>query len=199
VRKQIKVQAGRLPDYLIACVGGGSNMMGLFYDFLDDPKIKSSIASQVLPLIDDLPNPIERDTFRQRLARLLRVSERTLLASTPFTSRHSTRKRRSKLSPSEDFYASFTPSQTSIYSLERHCLGILMRQPSLLYKIDRNLQEARLSRFSPDDFQHADHQSVVKILVDSVDQDLADPQNFVFIFVMILNRQVKIMIIISLF
>jgi len=35
-RQQIQQQAGRLPDALIACVGGGSNAIGLFYPFLDD-------------------------------------------------------------------------------------------------------------------------------------------------------------------
>ncbi len=35
-REQIQSQAGRLPDALVACVGGGSNAMGLFYHFLDD-------------------------------------------------------------------------------------------------------------------------------------------------------------------
>ena len=35
-RVQILEQTGRLPDGLIACVGGGSNAMGLFYPFLDD-------------------------------------------------------------------------------------------------------------------------------------------------------------------
>ncbi|MCT6532953.1 tryptophan synthase subunit beta, partial [Staphylococcus aureus] len=35
-RKQIQEQAGRLPDALVACVGGGSNAMGLFYPFLND-------------------------------------------------------------------------------------------------------------------------------------------------------------------
>ncbi|HSY76991.1 MAG TPA: pyridoxal-phosphate dependent enzyme, partial [Bacteroidia bacterium] len=39
-RKQIKQQANRLPDYLVACVGGGSNSIGLFFDFLKDKKIK---------------------------------------------------------------------------------------------------------------------------------------------------------------
>jgi len=34
-KKQILKQEGRLPDYLIACVGGGSNAMGLFYPFKD--------------------------------------------------------------------------------------------------------------------------------------------------------------------
>ncbi|MEI6836146.1 MAG: tryptophan synthase subunit beta [Candidatus Falkowbacteria bacterium] len=36
VRQQILKQEQCLPDYLIACVGGGSNAMGLFYDFLND-------------------------------------------------------------------------------------------------------------------------------------------------------------------
>lgn len=40
VREQIKQQAGRLPDYLVACAGGGSNAMGLFYDFLDEPSVR---------------------------------------------------------------------------------------------------------------------------------------------------------------
>jgi tryptophan synthase beta chain len=34
VREQILAEEGRLPDVLVACVGGGSNAMGLFYDFL---------------------------------------------------------------------------------------------------------------------------------------------------------------------
>ncbi len=36
-REQILAVAGRLPDRVIACVGGGSNAIGTFYAFLDDP------------------------------------------------------------------------------------------------------------------------------------------------------------------
>jgi tryptophan synthase beta chain len=39
-RKQILSLEGRLPDYLVACVGGGSNSMGLFYPFVRDSKVK---------------------------------------------------------------------------------------------------------------------------------------------------------------
>jgi len=39
-RRQILKQEGRLPDYLVACVGGGSNSMGLFYPFVRDPKVR---------------------------------------------------------------------------------------------------------------------------------------------------------------
>jgi len=39
-RAQILGREGRLPDELIACVGGGSNAMGLFFDFLEDPGVR---------------------------------------------------------------------------------------------------------------------------------------------------------------
>ncbi len=39
-RKQILELEGRLPDYLIACVGGGSNSIGLFHRFYNDKKVK---------------------------------------------------------------------------------------------------------------------------------------------------------------
>jgi tryptophan synthase beta chain len=39
-KKQIMKFEGRLPDCLVACVGGGSNAMGLFYEFLDDQSVK---------------------------------------------------------------------------------------------------------------------------------------------------------------
>ena len=38
-REQILAQAGRLPDALVACVGGGSNAIGLFHPFLDDADV----------------------------------------------------------------------------------------------------------------------------------------------------------------
>ena len=39
-RRQILQKEGRLPDFLVACVGGGSNSMGLFYPFVRDRKVK---------------------------------------------------------------------------------------------------------------------------------------------------------------
>ena len=39
-RKQILSAEKRLPNYLVACVGGGSNSIGLFHAFLRDPKVK---------------------------------------------------------------------------------------------------------------------------------------------------------------
>jgi tryptophan synthase beta chain len=40
ISKEIKAQLDGLPDYVIACVGGGSNAMGAFYHFLDDESVQ---------------------------------------------------------------------------------------------------------------------------------------------------------------
>lgn len=56
-RKQILEQAGRLPDALVACVGGGSNAMGLFYPFLNDASVKCMVLKPlvlVLRLVNTL-------------------------------------------------------------------------------------------------------------------------------------------------
>ena len=39
-RVQIVEQAGRLPDAVTACVGGGSNAIGIFHAFIDDPGVR---------------------------------------------------------------------------------------------------------------------------------------------------------------
>ena len=40
VKSQIMVSEGRLPDVVMACVGGGSNAMGIFYDFIPDKEVR---------------------------------------------------------------------------------------------------------------------------------------------------------------
>ena len=40
VRQQIMEAEGRLPDSLVACIGGGSNALGLFTEFLDEPSVR---------------------------------------------------------------------------------------------------------------------------------------------------------------
>lgn len=39
-REQILEQEGKLPDYVLACIGGGSNAMGIFHRFRQDPSVK---------------------------------------------------------------------------------------------------------------------------------------------------------------
>ena len=39
IKEQLKEREGKLPDAIVACVGGGSNAMGAFYEFLKDPSV----------------------------------------------------------------------------------------------------------------------------------------------------------------
>jgi DNA primase len=146
---------------------------------LDDPKVKDEIAAQVLPLIADVPSPIERDTYRQSLARLLRVDEKALLVdSTVFRRR---RPRNMGRGPARATAPEEAPRVATGggYALEAHALGVFLRRPYLLYKVDRALQEHGLAHLAPDDFQHGDHRQVLGLLQKSVNQDMAEPLNFV--------------------
>jgi hypothetical protein len=67
----------------------------------------------------------------------------------------------------------------SNYAREVHCLGILLRRPDLLYQVDRKLRQKDLEPLSPADFQHADHQAIVGLFQQAVDQDSAEPLNYV--------------------
>lgn len=147
---------------------------------LEDPKVKDDLAAQVLPLIEDVPSPIERDTYLQRLARLLRVSEDALL-----TGRRSSQPPRSSFQKREArrerpaAASTFVSAKDSSQNLEGHCLGVLMRKPNLLFRMDRELQAQNLPRLSVEDFQHAGHQTVFRLLQESIDQDFAEPITFV--------------------
>ncbi len=147
---------------------------------LEDPKAKNEIAAQVIPLIEDIPSPIERDTYRQRLARLLRVNEQVLLEISPRTHRVISGARRGMTTsaPEKPVQSPKTRAMSS-YGLEVHCLGILLRSPGLLYQVDRGLQQEGLARLSSDDFEHADHQAIFRLFQESIDQDLAEPLNYV--------------------
>ena len=148
---------------------------------LNDPKVKNDIAVQVLPLIEDLPSPIERDTYRQHLARLLRVNESALLQAMPPAGRPRPAPRRpaSAAGPAVQQAAAPVANRQSSYNLEAHCLGILLRQPDLLYQVDRQMQADNLPRLTEMDFQHTDHQSILQVFKESIDQDMAEPLNFV--------------------
>lgn len=55
VRQQLQESEGKLPDVLIACVGGGSNAMGLFHDFIGDQSV-SLIGCEAAGLGVDTPH-----------------------------------------------------------------------------------------------------------------------------------------------
>ena len=40
IKAQLRVARGKLPDAVVACVGGGSNSIGTFYDFIPDTSVR---------------------------------------------------------------------------------------------------------------------------------------------------------------
>ena len=72
-------KAKPIVTYVMETLAAGQNII--------DPKVKNQIAAQVLPLIEDLPNALERDTYRQQLARMLRVDESALTGTQAQASR----------------------------------------------------------------------------------------------------------------
>lgn len=149
---------------------------------LKDPKIKSEITAQVMPLIRDLPSAIERDTYVQQLARMLKVDEGALMSEQLPPSREKRRRPRNPLKPVGQQQPT-TPYQrkgdASSYLLETFCLGILMRHPEILYRLDRALQGANLERLHREDFQLTDHQEMFKNSLEALNQDYLEPLNFV--------------------
>lgn len=151
---------------------------------LNDPKVKTDIAAQVMPLIQDISSAIERDTYTQALARLLKLDERTLLAD--YKPARRKKPNRGKSQParprrsdkSVEVLSAGASVLQPIQRLEAHCLGIVMRHPELLYRVDRVLQEAGLLRITPEDFQLTNHQEMFKVSKNSLGQDFLEPMNY---------------------
>lgn len=144
---------------------------------LSDPKIKNQIAAQVLPLIDDMGSPLERDTYRQALARMLRVDERSLMAAQPQgpVLRRKPRVNESNRRVEASALASVSPRK----NIEFYCLGILLRKPELLYRLDRKLEEFGLSPLALEDFEYTDHQMLFNVLRQAMGQDEKDHGQYV--------------------
>ncbi len=145
---------------------------------LKDPKTKNQIASQVLPLIEDLPNAMERDTYRQQLARLLKVDERALAGGqSPAPSVR--RRRGSGQKPSDAPPAGIPVSISSNQKVEAYVIALLFRRPELLYRLDRLLGQYGLTPLAAADFEYTDYQILFGLIRAAVEQDHTEHHEFV--------------------
>lgn len=142
---------------------------------LNDAKVKNQIAAQVLPLIEDLPNALERDTYRQALSRMLRVNESSLTATQVQVPVLRRKPRETAKSPQAEMPVVAANPRLKI---ESYCLGVLFRKPELLYRLDRKLQEFGLSPLAAEDFEYTDHQLLFGVVSQAVRQDEKEHQNF---------------------
>jgi len=147
-----------------------------------DPKIKKDIASQVMPLIEDVPNLVERDAYRQKLARLLKLDESTLAGFAPRSQavvRPFSRSRRKQMQTHEADQETRKNSTIHLLDpllpLENHIMAAILRQPDIVYRLDRMLQQNNLDRLKDADFSSTQNQQLYKLVLESLNQDEVDP------------------------
>jgi DNA primase len=179
----VTLPAGRDPDEVVAespgawpeLVSRSRTVVDYVMDVLTegrdlgDAKVKAAVAQQVLPLIADVADPVEREAYRQSLARRLRVDERALAGL--------------KMPPPERTTASRTRAKderpdAGEVGVERFCLGWILREPELLYRMDRQMQELGLERLAPGDFTGTDQQVIFQAVREALAQDGVDPGAF---------------------
>ena len=145
---------------------------------IDDPKAKEEIAAQVLPLIEDVRGSVEREAYRQRLARLLKVDERALVQRQAGR----TARRRVPRSPRSELTAQPTLSPGSKHRrLEDVCITALLSDPTLLHFLDRSFRGYELACVQPEDFTHTDNRELFRLVRDAMEQELEDPLTYIHI------------------
>jgi DNA primase len=160
--------------YVMETLAAGQNII--------DPKVKNQIAAQVLPLIEDLPNSGERDTYRQQLARMLKIHE-TQLSSTQAQASSVKRVRGPQSAQTTRKQPIEKPAPAVAIStsgkVEAYIIAVLVKKPELLYRLDRVLQEYNLLKLAVQDFEYTDHQMMFNLIRESVEQDKTEHHEFV--------------------
>ncbi len=144
---------------------------------LDDPKTKEEIANQVLPLIEDVKGSVEREAYRQRLARLLKVDERALVRS---SSGGPARRHRRSFQPRVEVPP--VAQQTGSAShrlLEERCTKALLFDPTLIHFIDRTFRSFELACLHQEDFTQTDFREIFKLIKEALEQDAENPIDYV--------------------
>jgi DNA primase len=144
---------------------------------INDPKIKNQIATQILPLIEDLPNSLERDTYRQALSRMLRVDERALIGRQAQGPKARRPRQVGQKQAQESVKLSVSVSSSKL--VEAYVIGVLFKKPDLLYRLDRSLQEYGLTALDAQDFEYTDHKILFGFIRESVEQDKTEHHEFV--------------------
>jgi DNA primase len=168
--KQLIENAKPIVTHVMESLAAGQN--------LNDAKVKDQIAKQVLPLIEDLPSPMERDTYRQALARMLRVDERVLTGTQAPAAPVRRRPRISGQVQKVQSTGAMISPVSPIFKIEEYCLGVLFRTPEMLYRLDRRLEEYGLSPLAVEDFGYTDHQLLFGVVRQSIEQDEKDHHHF---------------------
>ena len=147
---------------------------------MDDPKTKSEVAAQVMPLIADVPNAVERDAYRQHLARTLRIDERALGDRAPLRQSARRYKRTDQTAVSDsttDKPAAGENTRTNI--MEKQLLCYLLQKNDVLYPLNRFLQSQDLGKLCVEDFTQSAHQQLAALFLESIHQVDEDHSDYI--------------------
>jgi len=110
----------------------------------DEPKTKSRIVDEMLPLLKDIPSSVEREAYAQEIALTLGLDPRTLLDRLRVMDRAQTIRSRVAVRSTQERHP---PSD-----LETHILTVLMHYPELLASVNALLVQSDVAPLSEDDF-----------------------------------------------
>ncbi len=137
---------------------------------LNDPKGKAAFSRQVVPIIRDVSDPVEREHYVQRLARLLRENERAVREQLGVTTARRARRPAALGEP---------PASRRGIDLESHCLRALLQSPLALFKVDETLTAVGLEPLRDEDIDNAAHREILAAIRAANEQGIYDVSELV--------------------
>jgi len=123
---------------------------------LDDTKAKAQVVDALLPVLQAVANPVERQDYVQKVARALRVDARAVQSRLHSTRRARPERRRGRAEEQ-------ALPQTAAADLEGYCLSALLQRPGTLAQLNAALQESQLEPLSEQDFQDAGYRAIFQV------------------------------------
>ncbi|MEM7334415.1 MAG: DNA primase [Chloroflexota bacterium] len=132
----------------------------------EDPKAKTAVAEQVIPLIKDNQNPVERDHYWQYLARALKTDERALrqirLPQKRQQSYQVTPQRNQSRAPTPSPKLGRRPNRLTFSHRESNYLCQCIHYPAMIVEVNSKLESISQSPVDENDFETIEDQSILR-------------------------------------
>jgi len=135
---------------------------------LEDAKGRARVVEAMLPLLRDVGDPVERETYAQKVARALRLDARTVLARLYEAERQAAQRTPVVVSPEGQ-------GGGVIADLEGYCLATFLHQPWLLDAVNRTLEEWDIPPLRPGDFNDPACRAALEAWEEILAEGAADP------------------------
>jgi len=145
---------------------------------MNDAKNKSAVARQVLPLIKDVVDPVEREHYRQQLARALHIDERTLrrvaLPVEPGPHDRTAVGEPTRAKPGNGAAYKGSPSSlmgTGLTKREANLLRQCLQYPQLILQVNHKLIKHEQPAINMDDFAAIEDRQIISLIYERTDQE----------------------------